>query len=185
DWSSDVCSSDLPVVEPVVIAHWAVSITVVLCEGVQTRTVHFEIPTAVILVGPVLRDNLNLRAAEASVFRVVVVCEDFDFLNGIFIRCDDGGAAPGDADGVDTVNRVIILAGSRAIGGDLPAVFNLKCSIRAGGPPNRGPRQIIAAVYGAALCPVSKRTRCKLKQLKRITAKRRQFLKAVSFHRPL
>ncbi len=146
---------------------------------------YFEIDTAVILVGPVLGDDLNLRAAEASVFRVVVVCEDFDFLNGIFVRCDDGGAAPGDADGVDSINRVIVFAGPSAACGDLAAVFNLKCSIRAAGSSHSCTRQVIAAVWTVGSCSISERTRGKLKQLKRITAKRRQLLKLVSLHRPL
>src|ERR1700682_1405984 len=95
-----------PVVEAVVIGPVAVLgwfcyriVAVVPCVGIQTRAVRLEIEAAVILVGPVLGDDLNLRAAVATVFCVVVVGDDFDFLDGVLVGCDDGSTAPGDAGG--------------------------------------------------------------------------------------
>src|SRR5215472_17750068 len=121
-----------PIVKAGVIAHVSAAaaararITVVLRKCVQTRAVGFEKETAVILIRTVLSNDLNLGAAITPVFRIVVVRNNFDFLDGIFVRCDDGSATPGNAGCAHAVNLVIIFAGAGSIRADLSSIFNLK-----------------------------------------------------------
>src|SRR5439155_13969046 len=140
-----------PVVEPAGIsrvttrlrATWLIAVvTVVLREGIETGTVSLEKNTAVILVRAVLGDDLNLCAAVASVFRVVVVRDDFDFLDGVLVRRDDGCTSPGNAGGAYAVDLIVVVAGPRAVCRNLPAIFDLEDAIRSTRAADSRRRQI-------------------------------------------
>ena len=120
-----------PVVEAVGIAHVAVVIAIVFCECIQTWAMGFEKKAAMVLVRPILRNDLNLRAAIPAIFRVVVIGEDFDFLDGVLVRRNDGCAAPGNTGGSDAVDLVIVFAGSSAT---RPALVRRKCGGRFRSP---------------------------------------------------
>src|ERR1700722_18468500 len=108
DWTADAPAQ---IVKAVVVTHLPIMrrgrlpwwcnrvIAVVLCVGVEAGPVGLEEKAAVILVGSVLRDDLNLGAAIAPVLCVVIVGQDFDFFDGILVRCNDGRPAPGDTGG--------------------------------------------------------------------------------------
>ena len=101
-----------------------------------------EKQAAMVLVGSVLRDNLDLRTTVSSVFGVIVIRDDLDFLDGVLVRRDDGCSAPGDAGSSDAVNLVVIFAGPRAVCRDLAAVLNLEYAVGAAGATNRRSRQV-------------------------------------------
>src|SRR5207253_3057526 len=156
-----ICGS--PVVEPAGISGVATRlratrliavVTVVLREGIETGTVSLEKNTAVILVRAVLGDDLNLCAAVASVFRVVVVRDDFDFLDGVLVRRDDGCTSPGNAGGSNTIDLIVVVAGPRAICRDLPTIFDLEDAIRSTCAANRRRRQIARSSSGC-LCAIA------------------------------
>jgi hypothetical protein len=65
-----------PVVETIRVPDVGAVVAIVFGERVQTRAMELEVSAAVIVVGSVLRDDLNLRAAEASILRVVVVRDE-------------------------------------------------------------------------------------------------------------
>src|ERR1700687_6354407 len=100
-----------------------------------------------ILFRAVLGGDLNLPCGVAPVFRVIVVRDDFDFLDGVLVRSDDGRPAPGDAGGFDAVDLVVVFAGPSAACGDLAAVFDLEHAIGTAGAADRCTWQVIAAVY--------------------------------------
>jgi len=101
----------------------------------------FEEQAAVILVCSVLRDDLNLCSAEPSILRVVVVRDDFDFLDRILIRRDDR-RSPSDAVRCNTIDLIVVFAVPGAVCGDLAAVFNLETALGAAGSANCGSRQV-------------------------------------------
>ena len=62
-------------------------------EGIQSRAVDLEKEAAVVFVGSILRYHFDLRAVATTKLRVVRIGSDADFLDGLLVRCDDGGAA--------------------------------------------------------------------------------------------
>ncbi len=148
-----------PVVETTGVTHVRPVVAVVFGKGVQTRAMSFEVETAVVLIRAVLRNHLNLRAAVTSVFRVVVVRDDFHFLDGIFVRGNNGSAAPSNACRADAVDLIVVFSGARAVGSDLAAVFNLKHTIDSARAADGSGRQILRSA-SRALCAVSKSPWC-------------------------
>ena len=140
-----------------------------------------EVNAAVVLVRSVLRDNLDLRATIATVFRVVVVREDFDFLDRILVGRDHGRPAPGDAGGSDAVDLIIVFPSAGAVGGDLTTVFNLEWTIRATSAANRGAGQVLCAA-ARTLCAVTKSSRSQLQKLESVAAERWQPLDFLAGH---
>ena len=65
--------------------------------GIEARTIQLEQSRAMEIVGAILRDDLNLRAAEAAQFGVIGVRDDFDLFDRVRVRRDHGGRAPGHA----------------------------------------------------------------------------------------
>src|SRR5215469_429164 len=104
-------------------------IAVVFGKRIQSRAMCFEEKTAVVLIGAVLRDDLHLRAAVASVFCVVVVGDDLDFLNRVFIRGDDRSSTPSHAGRAHTVNLVVIVTGACTIGGNLTSILDFEDTV--------------------------------------------------------
>ncbi len=172
-----------PVVEAVGITHVAVVVAIVLCASIQAWAVRLEKKAAMILVRPVLRDDLDLCAAVASVFGVVVVRKDFDFLDGVFVRCDDGRPAPSDTGSSDAIDLVVVFAGASTVGGDLATVFNFEDTVRAARATNRGPRQVLRASAGAVRA-ITEGTRSQLQKLEGIAAEGRQLLDVLVIHGP-
>ena len=83
------------------------------------------------LVCSVLGDDLHLRALGPAIFRVVIVGDYLDFLDGILIRSYDGSATPTGTDSCNTVNLVAVIAPLSASCANLAAVFNRKDTRRA------------------------------------------------------
>ena len=100
----------------------------------------FEKKTSVVLICTVLSNDLNLGSPVTAIFRVVVVRNNFDFLDGVFVRCYDRCAAPGDAGGADAVDGVIVFASSGAVCRNLATVLDLKDAVRGTGAANRSGR---------------------------------------------
>ena len=73
-------------------------------EGVQVRLVSGEEETAVEVIGPALRSNLKLGAAEAPTLGVIAVGNDLYIINGIFRWGNDRSSAPDSARDADAVN---------------------------------------------------------------------------------
>src|SRR5437016_3869838 len=101
-----------------------------------------------VFVGPVLRNYLDLCASVPSVFGVIVIRHNLYFLDGVFVRRDDGCSAPGNTCSSDTVNLVIIFAGSGAVGRDLAAILNLEDSFRTTGTTDRRSGQVLGSTSG-------------------------------------
>ena len=90
-----------------------------------------EKEAAVIIISAVLGDDLNLCATVAPIFCIVVIRDDLDFLDRVFVRSDDGRPAPGDTGDSYAVDLVVVTARSRAICGDLSTVFDFENTVRA------------------------------------------------------
>src|SRR5262249_31678308 len=104
-----------PVVEAIAVPDVAIVVAVVFGKGVQTRAMRLEVEAAVVRVGPVLRNNLDLRAAVPSIFRVVVVRDDFHFLDGVLVRSNNRSAAPRYAGSAYPVELVVVFSGAGAV----------------------------------------------------------------------
>src|SRR5271168_519818 len=72
-------------VEPFVVTKRLHTWSVVVLVGVKAGAVGAEEETAVPVVGAALGGDLKLGSAEASVFRVVAVGDDFDVTYGVFV----------------------------------------------------------------------------------------------------
>ena len=110
---------------------------------------HIEVQASVVSVSSVLRNNLNLCATIAPVFRIIIVGQNFDFLNGVLIRGDDGRAAPSYARGTDAINLVVVFASACSIGSDLATIFDLEDAVNTAGSTNRRARQILCTAARA------------------------------------
>src|SRR5690242_2883405 len=100
-----------------------------------------------ILIGATLGSDLDLRAAKASILRVIAVGDYLEALNRILRRGHDGCAAPHGAGCADAVNRDPIARGLTSIGADRRSVF---CVENAGVAARRaatglGPRKVKAS----------------------------------------
>ncbi len=150
------------------------AVAVVVLEGVQARPVGLEERAAAKVVGPVLRDDLHLRAAIAAVLGVVVVGDDLDFLDRVLVRRDDRGAAPGHARHPDAVDLIVVLAGPRAVGDDLSAVLGREDAGRGARSADGRAGQVLGAAVAPRAGP--ERPRCELQQLEHVASRRRQGL---------
>ena len=137
----------------------------------------FEINAAVILVRAVLGNDLDLSATVASIFRIVVVREDLNFLNGVLVRRDDGSAAPSNTGGSHAVDLVIIFSCAGAAGSNLATVFNFEDAVRTASATNVGSGKVLrTAPTTGVLAAIAKGSGSKLEELKRIAPKRGQLL---------
>jgi hypothetical protein len=102
-------------------------------EGVETGAMPFEETAAVKLIGAGAGDDLDLRAGVSAILGGVVVGGDFDFLYGLFVGRDDGGAAPGDGVDADAVDLDIVGVLACPVGDDLRAVFDEEDGIGGAG----------------------------------------------------
>src|SRR5579862_8960254 len=134
-----------------------------------------EEQTAMIFVGAILRDDLNLCPQVATVFRIVVVGNNLDFFDGILTGSNNGCAAPRDAGHSYAVNGVVVLAVARATSYDLSAIFSLENAIGAAGAADRCSRQVVGSSTGG-LRAVAKGTGSQLQKLEGVAAKRGQLL---------
>src|SRR3954471_4728222 len=92
---------------------------------VQAGAVQLEKPGAMELIGAVLRDQLDLRAAEASTFCVVGICDNLHLFDGVGIRCDHRSRSPRHAGRLNSVYGDAVAVAAAAIPRDLRSVFGL------------------------------------------------------------
>ena len=85
------------------------------------------------LVAAALGSDLNLGAAEAAVFRVIAIGDNFHVLNRLFRWRNDCSSAPDCADGADSVDRDAVVLILPTIGQSLRSVLGRENSFLASG----------------------------------------------------
>ena len=91
--------------------------------SIEPGAIQFEKRGAVKLICAVLRNDLDLCAAEPAQFGVIGIRDDLHFLDGVGIGRNDRGRAPGHAGDLHAVNRDAIGIVAAAVAEDLRLVL--------------------------------------------------------------
>src|SRR5262245_11235872 len=121
----------------------------VLVKFVQLRRVVFHEPRTVQVVGPVLRNDSNLRAGIAPVFGRIAVREHANLFDRLLIRRNERRAAPVEAVDADAVNLEVVGGKSLAVGGNLDLILRLKDRVFRPARPRRVRKVDRVSIAGA------------------------------------
>ena len=97
-----------------------------LVVGVEVRILIEEYGASVELIGSALGRRLDLGAAAAAIFRVIVARDNGHILDRFGVRRHHSGAAPSQAIHVDPVDEVHVLFDPLAAGTHLDLIFGLE-----------------------------------------------------------
>ena len=134
-----------------------------------------------VIIRSILGCDFYLRATIAPVFGVVIIGDDFDFFNRVFVWSDDRSAAPRNAGYADAIDLVVVFTGASTVGNYLSTILDIKNASRVARATDGGSRKIFCSAARVPR-PIPKRTGSQIQELKHITPKGGEFLDIVGRH---